>query len=92
MRYRLFILLLLTLVAAGCIPALLPARLLWVIYPVLAVGSMLLMLLFRSVIKPARTVQRGLDLIAAQDFNNRLNRVGEREADRMVKLFNTMID
>ena len=92
MRYWLFILLGLALVAIGCIPAFVPARLLWVIYPAVGFAAVVMLLLFRSVIKPAHTVQRGLDLIAAQDFNNRLNRVGEREADRIVKLFNTMID
>ena len=41
---------------------------------------------------PAQTVRHGLDLISAQDFNNRLVKVGEPESDRLVTLFNTMID
>lgn len=92
MRYWLFLLLLTTLVAIGCIPAFLPERLQWMLYPVLGFGAIVMFLLFRSVIKPAQTVRQGLDLISAQDFNNRLVKVGEPEADRIVKLFNTMID
>ena len=68
-----------------------PTRLL-VLYILVVVGLLLLLLLFRSVLLPARTVRYGLDLIAAQDFNNRLVKVGEREADKIVTLFNTMID
>ena len=51
-----------------------------------------LAMLLRSVILPQLTVARGMDLIRAQDFNNRLTKVGQRDADRTVTLFNTMID
>ncbi len=92
MRYWLFFLLLILLAAIGCIPVCLPHKLQWLLYPVLGLGAIVMFMLFRSVIKPAQTVRQGLDLISAQDFNNRLVKVGEPEADKIVKLFNTMID
>lgn len=92
MRYGLFISLTVILCAALCVLSFAPSEYLWVLYVLLVVALLLLFLLFRSVILPSQTVRHGLDLIAAQDFNNRLVKVGEPEADRLVKLFNTMID
>ncbi len=92
MRYWLFGLIVVSVIATYSVVAFLPQRYLWIVYVVLGVEALLLLMLFRSVLKPAQTVRHGMDLIAAQDFNNRLVTVGEPEADRMVKLFNTMID
>lgn len=64
----------------------------WIIAAVLIVTLLMLAELLRSVILPQRTVSRGMELIAAQDFNNRLTRVGQIDADKSVVLFNTMID
>lgn len=91
MRNTLFILLLLVqLLLVGSVIAL--PELKWVVYALSGLSLLLLFLLLRSVIMPAQKVRYGLDLIASQDFNNRLVKVGEPEADRIVKLFNTMID
>lgn len=65
---------------------------LWMVYVAAGVAVVLLLLLFRSIIKPQHTVERGMELIASQDFNNRLTSVGEVESDKIVKLFNSMID
>lgn len=92
MRYWLFGLIVFSLLAIYGVVAFLPHSYLWIVYVVLGVEALLLLMLFRSVLKPAQTVRHGMDLIAAQDFNNRLVNVGEPEADRIVKLFNTMID
>lgn len=84
-----FISLALAIIAAGLLFWLAPG---WPVYAALALATVLLALLWRSVVMPKRTVMHGMELIAAQDFNNRLTTVGERDADRIVKLFNTMID
>lgn len=55
------------------------------------ISLVLLGLLYRSVIKPGIIARRGLDLLNAQDFNNRLVKVGEPEADRIVSLFNDLM-
>lgn len=65
---------------------------LWWIYLVAGVGLLLLLLLWRSVIMPSRKVVQGIDLIKAQDFNNHLIPVHEAEADKIVHLFNHIID
>ena len=92
MRNLLFITLLIALVAAGGSLLLFPQWIQTVALPLVVLSLLLLFLLYRSVIMPAHAVKNGLNLIAAQDFNNRLTHVGELEADNVVKLFNTMID
>lgn len=92
MRYPLFISLFISICAAVVAEWVLTGPYHWIIYVILSLSLILLLLLFRSVLKPAQTVRRGLELIAAQDFNNRLVKVEEPESDRLVKLFNTMID
>lgn len=56
-------------------------------------GASLIMcvLLYRSVVKPVTAARRGLELLAAQDFNNRLVKVHEPGADKIVALFNDLI-
>lgn len=92
MRNLLFISLVIILTAAGISLMWLPEMTLTVTLPLLGLSLLLLLLLYRSVIMPIQAVKNGLNLIAAQDFNNRLTEVGEKEADNVVKLFNTMID
>lgn len=60
-------------------------------------GTVLLMLCFLSyfygkVLKPMRTIGNGMDLLREQDFSSRLSPVGQHEADRLVNLFNRMMD
>lgn len=50
-----------------------------------------LILLRRSVVKPVDMARNGIDLLSAQDFNNRLVRVGEPGADRIADLFNDLV-
>lgn len=51
----------------------------------------LMIILYRSFVKPATVAQRGLELLSAQDFNNRLVETGEAGADRVARLFNDMM-
>lgn len=53
---------------------------------------LLLVLLYRSVVKPQTVASRGFELIRSQDFNNRLVKVGEPGADKIVKLFNDLME
>ena len=64
----------------------------WCYYIPVATGLISLAALFRGIILPARTVARGMELIKAQDYNNRLVKVGESNADSIVVLFNSLID
>ena len=47
---------------------------------------------YRKVIKPLNSIAGGMDLLRAQDFSSRLAPVGQREADRIVQVFNRMMD
>lgn len=52
----------------------------------------LLYILYMSVVRPISAVNSGMDLVRAQDFNSRLVKVGQRDADRLVGMFNRIID
>lgn len=88
----LFILVALCIIAVACMLYLLPPTQIWCIYVVCAVALVILFFLLRRVIVPADTAMKGMELIAAQDFNNRLTKVREHNADKIVKLFNSLID
>ena len=47
---------------------------------------------YRKVIKPLNSIAGGMDLLQAQDFSSRLAPVGQREADRIVAIFNRMMN
>jgi two-component system sensor histidine kinase len=87
-----FVLVCVCIVAVAAMVALLPPDRLWYVYPVCALAFVLLMMLLQSVIMPNSVVMRGMELIASQDFNNRLAMTGVHDADNIVTLFNTMID
>ena len=60
---------------------------------VLAVVAVLFLIFFyRRVLKPLDTIADGMDLLSAQDFSSRLSPVGQMEADRIVLLFNRLMD
>ncbi|MBD5308404.1 MAG: PAS domain-containing protein [Bacteroides sp.] len=48
--------------------------------------------LYLFALKPLRTLVLGTDLLKGQDFGSRLSSVGLSEIDRLVKMFNQMID
>lgn len=51
----------------------------------------LMVVFYRNVMRPLRVIANGVDLLQAQDFSSRLAHVGQREADRIVDLFNGMM-
>ena len=66
----------------------------WVLYCAsasVALGVIILLMFHRYVARPMHTIVLGLDLLREQDFSSRLVKVGERECDRLVDMFNSMI-
>lgn len=63
----------------------------WTFYAAGGIGLLSAALLIRGIVLPLRTVSTGMDLLSGQDFGSRLAKVGERNADKMVRLYNTMI-
>ena len=51
-----------------------------------------LLYFYRKVVKPLNSIAGGMDLLQAQDFSSRLAPVGQREADRIVSIFNRMMN
>ena len=62
-----------------------------VVWGVAILGVLLLVLFYRNVMRPLRAITNGIDLLRAQDFSSRLSPVGQREADRIVNMFNGMM-
>lgn len=56
------------------------------------VVMVLLVALYSQTIRPLRTIVQGIDLLRTQDFNSRLLKVNQVEADQIVDLFNKMFD
>lgn len=47
---------------------------------------------YRRIVKPLNTIGNGMELLREQDFSSRLSRVGQSEADRIVDVFNKMME
>ena len=64
---------------------------------VLGEGAVILILFYlsvfyRKIVKPLNSIGNGMDLLREQDFSSRLSPVGQYEADRIVNIFNRMMD
>lgn len=62
-----------------------------IVWGVALMGTLLLVVFYRNVMRPLRTIANGVDLLRAQDFSSRLTHVGQREADKIVDMFNGMM-
>lgn len=47
---------------------------------------------YRKLVKPLNTIGSGMELLREQDFSSRLSPVGQYEADRVVNIFNRMME
>ncbi|MDR1098478.1 MAG: PAS domain-containing protein [Tannerella sp.] len=56
------------------------------------ITAICLFVFYRRIIKPLQIIGDGMDLLREQDFSSRLRRVGQIEADRIVDVFNKMMD
>ncbi len=51
-----------------------------------------LIVFYNKIAKPMHTIGNGMELLREQDFSSRLSPVGQHEADRIVNIFNRMMD
>ena len=51
----------------------------------------LLLILYRRLVRPYRILLMGMDLIRGQDFSSRLRQVKSKEVNRVINIFNRMI-
>ena len=54
--------------------------------------SVYLFVFYRIIIKPLQIIGDGVELLKEQDFSSRLRRVGQEDADRIVDIFNKMME
>ncbi|MDR0749747.1 MAG: PAS domain-containing protein [Tannerellaceae bacterium] len=59
---------------------------------IVIVTAIYLIIFYRSIIKPLQVIGDGMDLLKEQDFSSRLREVGQVEADRIVGVFNKMME
>ena len=51
-----------------------------------------LILFYRKIVKPLNIIGNGMELLREQDFSSRLSLVGQYESDRLVNVFNRMME
>ena len=51
-----------------------------------------LIVFYNKIVKPMNTIGSGMELLREQDFSSRLSQVGQYEADRIVNIFNRMME
>lgn len=95
LKYLFLILAMLLVVAWGLMFIILPVKEVgWKFYLVegiITVSLIYLVYFYRKVVKPLDSIANGMDLLREQDFSSRLSPVGQREADRIVQVFNRMM-
>ena len=64
----------------------------YVIESIVTFSLFYLIYFYRKVVKPLNSIAGGMDLLRAQDFSSRLSSVGQCEADRIVSIFNRMMN
>ncbi|MDO4691942.1 MAG: ATP-binding protein [Porphyromonadaceae bacterium] len=51
-----------------------------------------LVFFYRRTVRPLQSISNGMDLLREQDFSSRLRAVGQFEADRIIDIFNRMME
>ena len=59
---------------------------------IITLSLIVLIYFYRKVVKPLDSIANGMDLLREQDFSSRLAPVRQAEADRIVDMFNRMMD
>lgn len=64
----------------------------WLLLGFIAVILLYLSVFYQKILKPLHTLDSGMDLLREQDFSSRISSVGQYDADRIVGVFNRMMD
>lgn len=91
MRYKIYIFLLAVVVIALPVLIWCEADLLWIGMASL-MAVVLLIMIYKAVNKPLEAVQNGIYLLKSQDFSSKLCTTGQPDADKVVDLFNGMME
>ena len=94
-KFFFFILVLFLLGLGGMLVYLLsgkPLLYLYVLEGLIGFILIYLIVFYNKIVKPMNTIGSGMELLREQDFSSRLSRVGQYEADRIVNIFNRMME
>ena len=69
-----------------------PSTLLYVAEGLCVVALLFLLYFYRKVMRPIKSISNGMELLMDQDLTTRLTTVGQKETDRIVRVFNRMLD
>jgi len=94
-KFFFFILVLFLLALSGVLVYVLDGKQSWHLY--LLEGGIVfilcyLVVFYNKIVKPMNTIGSGMELLREQDFSSRLSKVGQYEADRIVNIFNRMME
>lgn len=67
-------------------------RLFFIVESFVLFTALYLFIFYRRIIKPLHIIGNGMDLLREQDFSSRLRYVKQPEADRIVDIFNKMME
>lgn len=92
MRYKICIALSVLLIAALVVTAICFPQSIMVMV-VLGIAAVIVIIIgYYSVVKPLAAVRNGFDLLRSQDFGSRLRKTGQADADKVIELFNRMME
>lgn len=66
-------------------------RVLWILEVSIILLAVILLVLFRKFVRPLEVISHGMGLLKEQDFSSRLLYVGQKDADGIVDMFNSMM-
>lgn len=64
----------------------------YIVEGIIAFILIFIFVFYRKIVKPMNTIGSGMELLREQDFSSRLSMVGQYEADRIVNVFNRMME
>jgi nitrogen fixation/metabolism regulation signal transduction histidine kinase len=76
----------------GTARALSPSVILYIIEGIVALTLGWLLYFYYKIIKPLEVIGNGMDLLREQDFASRIRMVGQPDSDRIVDIFNRMME
>lgn len=69
-----------------------PTALLYVAEALCVTALLFLVYFYRKVMRPIKSISSGMELLMEQDLTTRLTTVGQKETDKIVRVFNRMLD
>lgn len=62
------------------------------LFTIIVLVLIYLIFFYQKVVRPLQSISNGMDLLREQDFSSRLRKIGQHEADKVVYIFNKMME